>query len=329
MGLEPVVTIDPIQAASEIEVVLPVFNGVAYLEEQIMSIANQSLPPVRLIVRDDGSTDGTKELIDDLCYRYGDWLKVLNSDCNLGCIENINRLLAATTAPYIALADQDDVWFVDKLERSLQAIRGLEVFSEPEYPLLIHSDLELINAAGVSLNTTYFRRQHLLPSRNTSHEIVFSNVVTGCTILFNRALLQQACPIPQEALMHDWWLALVASAFGRLELLDGVTVKYRQHATNVLGSKGLGVRYWCNRLSLLFQDPSSGVHTRAAIRQAECFARRYGLPVSRLPALMRVPRWRRWFVLLCLPSHQRPSKHGPLRTFGLWVLLVLLPVQVE
>ena len=84
-----------------IEVVLPTYNGVAYLEAQVASIHRQTRRPQRLLLRDDGSSDGTPELLMRLEHRYGD-LQVLSADGNLGCIGNINRLLAATTAPYVA-----------------------------------------------------------------------------------------------------------------------------------------------------------------------------------------------------------------------------------
>ena len=311
-----------------IEVVLPTYNGV-YLAEQVASIHRQTLRPQRLLVRDDGSTDGTLELIRRLQQRYGDWLRVLSADGNLGCIGNINRLLAATTAPYVALADQDDVWLSHKLERSLELLQGLEATCGAELPLLVHSDLELIDEAGVSLHTTYFQRQHLDADRVAPADLAISNVVTGCTVLCNRALLSQALPIPKQALMHDWWLALVASAFGRVELLEDVLVRYRQHSRNVLGAQGLGLEYWRSRLIHFLHDPSAGGHTRGAIQQARCFEQRYHKVISSLPALMCLPRRRRWLALLSLTARERVTKHGPLRTFGLLVLLLLLPVQAE
>ena len=312
-----------------IEVVLPTYNGAAYLAEQVASIHQQTLRPQRLLVRDDGSTDGTLELIQRLGQRYGDWLKVLSADGNLGCIGNINRLLAATTAPYVALADQDDVWLSHKLERSLELLQSLEATCGVELPLLVHGDLELMDEAGASLHTTYFQRQHLHADRVAPADLAMSNVVTGCTVLCNRALLSQALPIPKQALMHDWWLALVASAFGRVELLEDVLVRYRQHSRNVLGAQGLGLEYWRSRLIHFLHDPSAGGHTRGAIQQARCFEQRYHKVISSLPALMCLPRRRRWLALLSLTARERVTKHGPLRTFGLLVLLLLLPVQDE
>ena len=93
-----------------IEVVLPTFNGAAYLKEQVDSIHRQTLRPQRLLVRDDGSSDGTQALLAELQQHYGSWLHLLPSEKNLGCSANVNCLLEASRAPYVALADQDDIW---------------------------------------------------------------------------------------------------------------------------------------------------------------------------------------------------------------------------
>ena len=121
MGLGAVVS------STAIEVVLPTYNGSAYLEAQLASIYAQTVCPERVILRDDGSSDGTQALIQQLQKRYGSWLQVLPSDENLGCNANVNRLLEATTAPYVALADQDDLWLPQKLENSLALMQQLEV----------------------------------------------------------------------------------------------------------------------------------------------------------------------------------------------------------
>ena len=319
MGLGPVVS------ATAIEVVLPTYNGVAYLEAQLASINAQTLRPERVLLRDDGSSDGTQALIGQLHQRYGSWLQVLPADGNLGCTANVNYLLQATAAPYVALADQDDLWLPHKLECSLALMQQLEASRGSSTPLLVHGDLELVDADGERLGCRYLQRQRLDPQRTDPVDLALTNVVTGCTTLLNRALLQKALPIPTEALMHDWWLALVASAFGQIALVEEPGVLYRQHGSNVLGAQGLGLVYWRQRLQTLLADPVAGGHTRAALQQVELFEQRYGLVISALPALLHLRRRWRWWTLLRLPEAQRPWKHGPLRTLGLYGLLAWLP----
>jgi hypothetical protein len=310
---------------SAIEVVLPTYNGAAYLEAQLASIHAQTLRPARVLLRDDGSSDGTQALIHQLQQRYGAWLQVLPAEGNLGCTANVNRLLQATTAPYVALADQDDFWLPEKLGQSLARLQQLEAIHGTTMPLLVHSDLELVDQAGTPLSATYLRRQRLDPLRTAPADLMLTNVVTGCTALLNRALLERALPIPPQALMHDWWLALVASAFGQIELLPERTVRYRQHAGNVLGAQGLGLSYWRQRLAGLAADPAAGGTLRAVLEQAGLFEQRYGRPLSPLPALIKRPRRQRWRLLAQLPAQQWPRKHGPLRTLALLGLLFTLP----
>ena len=308
-----------------IEVVLPTYNGAAYLKEQVESIHRQTLRPQRLLVRDDGSSDGTRALLVELQQQYGSWLELLPMGRNLGCIANVNGLLEASRAPYVALADQDDIWLPEKLVETFALLQRLEHQHGVQQPLLVHSDLELMDADGHRLGSTYAKHQHLDPRRTAPEPLALTNVVTGCTAMVNRALLDRALPIPSEALMHDWWLALVASCFGAIGWLPQPTVLYRQHGSNVLGAQGLGPAYWMRRLRNLLVDPAAGGHTRAALRQAACFEQRYGQALSPLPALMQEPRRRRWLALCRLPAHQRPWKHGPLRTLGLYGLLAWLP----
>jgi glycosyltransferase involved in cell wall biosynthesis len=90
--------------SAPIEVVIPTYNGSSYLKDQVASIYDQTVRPEHIVLRDDGSTDGTAELILKLCSLYGSWIKVLPTDGKLGAKANFNRLLESTTMPYVALA---------------------------------------------------------------------------------------------------------------------------------------------------------------------------------------------------------------------------------
>ena len=147
--------------SKEIEVVMPTYNGSLYIEDQIKSIYNQTIRPIRLIVRDDSSTDGTKQLLLSLKSFYKSWLHILPSSYNIGCTSSINLLLAFTSAPYIALSDQDDIWLENKLELSILKMQKLESCYGKTSPVLIHSDLKLVDAELNDLNITYSSRQLL------------------------------------------------------------------------------------------------------------------------------------------------------------------------
>ncbi len=314
----------PVVTTSPIEVILPTFNGACFLSEQVASIARQTLRPRRLLLRDDASSDGTQELIQHLINQYGSWLEVLPSQDNLGCTGNVNQLLEATSAPYVALADQDDVWLPNKLEIAYREIRSVESAKGQSCPILVHTDLKLVDEHLEDLGETYLQRQLINPALVSSSEIALTNVVTGCTVLCNRALLERALPLPADALVHDWWLALVASVFGCIHFHPSCAILYRQHSANSIGAKGLGWHYWWQRLKQWLLNPAPGGHTLQAIRQMDCFEQRYRVRVSPLPVLIRLNWLKRvgWFFVY--PVSQWPHKHGLLRTlaFYFWLFRV-------
>lgn len=306
----------PVVTSAIIEVVLPTYNGVNYLEAQLASIDAQSLRPARVLLRDDGSSDGTPELIERLQERYSSWLEVLPADGNLGCTANVNRLLEATVASYVALADQDDLWLPCKLEASLALLLRLEACHGASTPLLVHSDLQLADAQGRPMPLTYWQSQGLDPSRTHLGDLLITNVVTGCTVLLNRSLLQQALPIPHQALMHDWWLALIASAMGEISALPNPTLLYRQHDLNVLGASGLGWSYWRSRL-LAWRHGWQLLQLIS--RQEQVLRSKLAVPQRGLSELLAMPRLRRW------RKRPWPRKHGVLRTLSLHAFLILVP----
>ena len=309
-----------------IEVVLPTFNGVLYLEDQIDSIWRQTLRPNRLIINDDCSTDGTQNLIYKMSRKYGSWISYQFSEVRLGLTQNINILLARCTENYIAFADQDDVWLPSKLERSYSLMNQLEHHNGINTPLLVYSDLQLIDADGISLGTTYYRNEAINPHQSSVEILTHTNVVVGCTMLINRDLLIKAYPIPCESTMHDHWLAIVGSFFGRIHFLDYATVKYRQHSANTIGSSGSNrFLYWSKKLIQFFLEYSSIKSLKVQIRQAEYFKTRYGHAISRIPFFSNLNFWMKLvFLFKNLVSNKLPYKHNALRTLAFYLGLLTL-----
>jgi glycosyltransferase involved in cell wall biosynthesis len=310
-----------------LEVVMPTYNGEKYLAQQVESIYGQTVRPDRLVIRDDGSTDGTICLIKALQQRYGEWINQLEGSEHLGCCASVSILLEAAQARYVALADQDDIWHPDKLEKSLLLLCELEKIHGVDMPLLIHGDLRLVDAEGKSTGHTFLAYQRLDPRRTSPVDLAFTNVVTGCTCLFNRALLGKALPIPVEAEMHDWWMALVASAFGYIGFLSNPYIDYRQHDQNLLGARGLGWRYWLSRVNSLLIGKRDKRRVLGVLRQLEVFCIRYGFELSDLVALLRLPIAKRWLACLFLSSNSLPSRHGLLRTGIFYFRLLTMPAQ--
>ena len=231
-----------------VAVLMAVYNGARFLESQVASILAQSYSQIRLYVRDDGSTDGSVDILRAMVEQYSGRIILLqDEEKHLGVIGNFHRLLQAVertdSEPYIMLADQDDIWFTDKVAVTLQEMRQTERWAGRETPILIHTDLCVTNERLEILDPSFWHYQHLEPGHDDLRQLCMQNMVTGCTVMMNRALLRKALPIPEGVLMHDWWLGLVAAAFGEIRFIPRATMFYRQHGNNDTGAKKFGLTY--------------------------------------------------------------------------------------
>jgi rhamnosyltransferase len=228
-------------------VVLSAYNGARYIGEQIESIRRQTFRDWVLVVRDDGSSDGTAEIVEQFAGADSRVKLLRDGRGNLGPAASFGALLehAATEgASYVALSDQDDVWREDKLEQQLDVLQANEASSGAGAPLLVHSDLEVVDSELRPVHPSYFQFQRLEAApAEPLRSVLLQNFVTGCTTVINRALLRLAIPIPR-VVMHDWWLAQCAAALGTIRVLPEATVQYRQHGANAIGSRGFAQLYW-------------------------------------------------------------------------------------
>ena len=232
---------------SKIDILLASFNGIKHLQEQLDSIFNQSYAEWRLIVSDDGSNDGTLQRIEELSQQ--DPEKVL---CKAGAAQakggcaNFASLMGESTSKYTMFCDQDDVWLPNKISKTLAAMKLAEKRHGIDTPILIHTDLCVVDERLHPIAQSLWRYQNLSPELGSQlHRLLPQNVITGCTVMINRPLAEIAAPIPKEALMHDWWLALVAALLGHVVYLNEPTLLYRQHRNNAIGAKPWGIkRIW-------------------------------------------------------------------------------------
>jgi len=141
------------------------------------------------------------------------------------------------------------VWLDDKVAVTLAAMHDLERRHGPGTPLLVHTDLTVTDADLQVTAPSLKHAQQLAGGETRLARIVTQNTVTGCTTMVNRTLAELVRPPFEPVVMHDWWLATVAAAFGTLGYVDRPTVRYRQHGENVVGARpSRGLRYKVNRL---------------------------------------------------------------------------------
>ena len=227
-----------------IDILMSTFNGERYLGEQIRSILGQSFAEFRLVVRDDGSADGTLALIEELCREDERITLLRDSEGNLGLRRSFMRLLEASEGEYFMFADQDDVWLPEKIERSMEAIKRLESSSEASKPLLVFTDLRITNDRLEPIDDSLWHYQRLRPEISRDWKrLLAQNVVTGCTILANRAAARAALPFALPEMMHDHWVAVNAAKFGKIGYISEPTVLYRQHSANAEGGRDFGLKY--------------------------------------------------------------------------------------
>ena len=213
----------------KIVILLSTYNGEDYLAEQLDSLLKQTYSNFIIIIRDDASTDSTEQIINHYVERnQGKIHKLSSINSNVGPSSSFGLLIKYVIKEktalgfsrlYMMLCDQDDIWTEKKLEVQMSEMLNAEQKS-PDVPILVHSDLKVVDESKKVIAESFVEYQGLEIKRNKFTNIVISNLVTGCTALFNEELAQIALPIPDTAIMHDWWLALIASAFGRVIHID-------------------------------------------------------------------------------------------------------------
>lgn len=232
-----------------IDILLAARNGARLLQAQIDSLLSQEDVSFRILVRDDKSSDDTPAIIERYRAAHPGLITCLDGSEALGALGNFARLLGEARAPYVALSDQDDVWARRKLRTLLAAMRDLEARCGADTPLLVHSDLSVVDDALRELQPSFWRYSGFDPERTNLARLLLKNTVTGCASLANLPLVRLALPVPAAALLHDYWLALVAAAAGRIAIVREPLVAYRQHARNVVGAREYGWRSAIARLA--------------------------------------------------------------------------------
>lgn len=219
-------------------VLLATYNGAKYLKPLLNSLRTQEWKELTILYQDDGSSDETQRLLEEAAAEDKRLHQGSESGKHLGAKGNFLSLLKQDDADRTALCDQDDVWRPEKIRLCQEAMNKAELEFGQETPILIHTDASLMNENGETIADSFFRHQGWDPKATDLCRLIVQNNVTGCTILMNRALREIAADYfdPEYFYMHDWFIALTASIFGKVIFLDRPLVEYRQHETNEVGA---------------------------------------------------------------------------------------------
>ncbi len=223
----------------EIAILLATYNGEQFFSEQIESLLSQTFTDFKIYISDDFSTDSTVDLINSYVSKnQGKIIKISNSKRFGNARDNFFNLVQKVDADLYLFCDQDDVWLPEKVEL---LIKQYEKIPEKEVPILIHSDLYVVNKDLQVINDSFFNMMQL-EKESTWRNLIVQNNVTGCTMLINKSLAniyKENVDIINQAniLMHDHFFAILASLIGKVYFIDKPLIKYRQHGNNSVGAK--------------------------------------------------------------------------------------------
>lgn len=264
-------------AGNTVAICMATYNGAQYLPQQLRSIREQTWEDWVLYVRDDGSEDDTLRILEDFVRKNpGKAVLLSTGSGNVGAKENFALVLSAASEDqrfsFFAFADQDDLWYPDKLEKSLALLEN------QAGPALVHTDLTVVDQSGETLAPSFFRYRSLNCREQRLNRMLIQNNVTGCTMVWNRALNDLLDLSRGGAVMHDWWVALTACALGKILCLEEPTVYYRQHRANVVGATKVNSVGFILKRALGVRRVKDTL--RRSLAQGESFLQLYGDALS-------------------------------------------------
>lgn len=283
----------------KVNILMATYNGEKFLAQQIESIQKQTFKEWNLLIRDDGSSDKTCDIIRNFTAKDSR-IRFINENehHNLGVIKSFFTLVNYEVADFYFFSDQDDVWLPEKLSVSLEAAKH----KASDVPLLVYTDLKVVNQELNILQDSMIRAQSHHANTTLLPELT-ENTVTGGTMMINHALAEKWFT-PNVILMHDWFLALLAASLGEIIYLDLPTQLYRQHDNNVLGArtmdkrfkilregpKSIFTRYWklihdSQKQASLIVDKYGDIMTANDLELIKCF-----IKIDKQPFMTRL-RW--------------------------------------
>lgn len=307
-----------------VQILLATYNGQRYLPTLLDSLFSQSHQDFEILAADDGSSDRTLEILCGYAVEHPGQLRVMEFPSRAGGARaNFARLIEAATAPYAMFCDQDDVWLAGKIEASLVHLQMSEARYGTETPILVHSDLVVTDAALRPLSPSFRRYSRLRPSRRQFRHLLLQNNVVGCSCAFNRAQYSLARPVPDQAVMHDQWFAIVAAAFGQIVPVHKSLTLYRRHEAN--DSVVLPWRFEFTPCRI--RRWWGGESMRALSLQARAFSRRYAdkLTVEQVAIADAVADLWGWTMTRRIAAiwKYRLFKDGLIRNIGLHLFVAL------
>lgn len=232
-----------------VQILLSTYNGATYLPAQLDSVLSQTEENWQLLIRDDGSTDRTMDILQDYISRAPDKLKLITGGHGGNASSSFMSLLSHASAPYIMFCDQDDVWSSDKVESGLRELKKLETENDAA---LYFTDMKVVDADLNELHHSFFEQQKLDPNWSQNPYQAFAqSCAAGCSMIFTEALAQRIKPIKAPLFQHDHWMLMHASYLGVVGYGTEKSLQYRQHGANALGAHSVDINYFVSKLTTI------------------------------------------------------------------------------
>jgi glycosyltransferase involved in cell wall biosynthesis len=213
-----------------IDIIMATYNGEKYIENQILSLMQQTYKNWTLYIHDDGSTDHTLEIVEKYI-AIDSRIKLIDDQVKgLKAGKNFLHTLKSSSADYAIFCDQDDIWLESKLEKLYKAI--LEIDSVDQ-PVLVYCDGYSWSENG-NINPESISTAH---AKDLEDFIFFNGGYQGCSIMMNRKLVEMINSYNGYVYHHDDLVSLMAHTFGRVKFIPEQLMLYRQHSQAVTGNK--------------------------------------------------------------------------------------------
>ncbi len=202
----------------QVSVAMCTYNGSRYLEEQLLSIFEQTLPPDEIVLLDDCSSDDTVALAEKLLARSGIAYRILVNEKNSGVKYSFQKCILACEKEIIFTADQDDIWKPEKVEVCMKALEN--------------NDLILHEFEHIDLQGNVIREKHYAGRFRPRNYFLRRGMHYGCAMAFRRCVLDYALPFPGHLLLHDYWIGILSESLGRFAFIEEPLIQYRIHEQN-------------------------------------------------------------------------------------------------
>lgn len=299
------------------------YHGEKYIKEQIESILASTYPNFKIKIYDDGSKDGTIEILREYEKQYPNIIVLHQNGHNQGVTRNFLNGVCHSESDYIMFCDQDDVWLPEKLSLTYEKMKVLEEQYGKEKPLLVFTDAVVVDTQLKTIHESFFASGHLNPHNHRLNDLLMENKLIGCTVMLNGgvAKLLKTYPLPNKARLHDWWVGLIGESMGAIGFVSQGTLLYRQHGNNVVGNQSF-MAYLMNRMGSLKKQREMLIKSE---QQAFEFLQIYGevLSIESYKVIEEFSQLRKynWWKRRVIIVRRGFWKTGLIRNIGLMIIV--------